>query len=103
MIRYLGLYAVAFVGLLVGTYTPSLSILTPISTAVLFFGAIGLWLLDKRSFRDPGFPKASRWPLQLALSTVVGLGMVVLFVVILLLTRMVTLSPGHLSYSCYGR
>lgn len=95
MMRYLGLYVVAFAGLLAGTYVPDLSILTPLSTAVLLFGAIGLWLLDKRPFRDLGFPKRSRWLTQLVVSIAVGLALAILFAVILVVSGQATVSPGQ--------
>lgn len=95
MIRYLALYVIAFAGSVAGTYVPTLSFLSPLSLAVLLFGAIGLWLFDKRPFRDLGFPKSARWPHQLGLSIATGLAIVILFVVILVVSGEVTISPGQ--------
>ena len=58
----------------------------------MLFGSIGLWRLDVRPFRDLGFPKGARWLPQLALSTLAGIGIVLLFFVIAMLTRSVTVT-----------
>jgi len=87
MIRYIGLYILAFAGLTAGASFSNLSFLTPLSLAILLFGSIGLWRLDGRSFRDLGFQKGARWLPQLALSTLAGIGIVLLFIVVAVLTR----------------
>jgi membrane protease YdiL (CAAX protease family) len=95
MIRYLGLYVIALAGLIVGANPAGPSFLVPLSLAVLLFGALGLWRLDKWPFRDLGFPKEARWLPQLALSTLAGIGIVMLSIVIALLARSVTITTGQ--------
>lgn len=92
MIRYLGLYVITFAGMIAGATTNNLSFLTPLSNAVLLFGSIGLWRLDARPFRELGFPKGVRWLSQLALSTLAGIVIVFLFMVIAVLTGLTTIT-----------
>jgi membrane protease YdiL (CAAX protease family) len=90
--RYLGLYIVALAGSIAGANLSGLSFLTPLSLAILLFGTLGLWRLDNRPFRALGFPKAARWPLQLVLSALAGIGMVLLFLAIILVTNSATIT-----------
>ncbi len=92
MNRYLGLYIITLGGMIVGATANNLSFLTPLSSAILLFGSIGLWRLDGRPFRDLGFPKGVRWLPQLALSTLAGIGIVLLFMVIAVLTGSATIA-----------
>ncbi|UCG23392.1 MAG: CPBP family intramembrane metalloprotease [Chloroflexota bacterium] len=92
MNRYIGLYIIALAGLVGGENLSQLSFLTPLSLAILLFGTLGLWRLDDRPFRALGFPKGARWPLQLVLSILAGVGIVLLFLAIVAVTNSATIT-----------
>lgn len=93
MFPFLALYVLALAGLSAAAAVPSLGFLSPLSLAVLLFGSIGLWRMENRPFRELGFPKSARWPLQLLISFGVGIVIVLVLVGILLLTGLVDVEP----------